>query len=258
MLETERQLDWLAWFERWEQMLACYNPGRAQRLHLMVSIPALPNPGWPRILDLGAGPGATSLTVLRHYPGATVLAVEYDRLLVEMGQAVAAQRGLGDRLRYLAADLRDPDWWRAYESEFDLVVSATALHWLNAAHYGELCERVFRVLRPGGWFMNCDHVASLHDEVQVLYNRYRADRARRAFEALGADRWDDFWAALAAALGTADLAALRGVEGLWEGSDDGIPKQAHLAALERSGFELAEVYWQELGEAIIGGRRPRK
>lgn len=251
------KVNWLEWFDRWEQMLACYNPGREHRLHLMLTIPELPTPKSPTILDLGAGPGSTGLSVLRQHPDARILAVEADPVLIEMGRAVVERRGLSDRFQYLQADIRDPSWWRNYESAFDLVVSATALHWLNVEHYREVCRRSFAVLKPGGWFMNCDHVASHYPELQTRYNRWRGERAERAFKALGGDRWDDFWTALAAAVGAKDLASLRGVEDLWEGTDEGHPKPVHLETLERAGFELGDVYWQELGEAIVGGRKPR-
>jgi len=47
------------------------------------------------------------------------------------------------------------------------------------------------------------------------------------------------------------------VNHFWEGTDDGQPKEFHLAALRQCGFEQVETYWQDLGEAIIGARKAR-
>jgi len=254
-MATER-VDWLRWYERWEQMLSCYNPGREARIHLLLTIPDLPETESPRILDLGAGPGSTGLSVLRQHPKARIMAVEADPLMVLMGHAVVNARGLAERFEYLHADIRDGSWWPVYANHFDLVVSATALHWLNADHYREVCRRAYGVLKPGGWFMNCDHVASRHPDMQERYRTWRDQRVERAFSALGADRWDSYWRELREELAGADAAPIECVGELWEGSDDGLAKPIHLDALEQAGFDLADIYWQELGEAILGGRKP--
>ncbi len=251
-------IDWLSWYERWDQMLACYNPSRASRVHLLVTFPDLPRDAPLRLLDLGAGPGSTTLTLLQHLPYATVVAVEADPVLVRMGQEVMQDRGLSDQVQFLQADLRDPSWWSGHVGRFDLVVSATALHWLSADSYRAVCHRICRSLRPGGWFMNYDHLASIHPELQDRYNDWRRERCERAFSALGADTWETYWAGLARALGEDHLGRVGDGEDLFEGTDEGYPKPLVLEVLERAGLELVDVYWQELGEAIVGGRRPER
>lgn len=257
MTSASDRVDWLRWYERWEQMLSCYNPGREARIHLLLSIPELPDTAQPKILDLGAGPGSTGLSVLRQHPGARIMAVEADPVMVMMGQEVINARGLAARFEYLHADIRDGSWWPVYADHFDLVVSATALHWLNAEHYREVCERAYAVLKPGGWFMNCDHVASRYPALQERYRTWREQRVQRAFQALAADQWDDYWRELRATLASSSASPIECVGDLWEGSDDGLAKPIHLETLEQAGFDLADVYWQELGEAILGGRKPR-
>lgn len=42
---------------------------------------------------------------------------------------------------------------------------------------------------------------------------------------------------------------------IWEGSDDGQPRQFHLDTLRACGFQRIEFHGQELGEAIIGARK---
>lgn len=253
---TEQRIDWLEWYDRWELMMACYNPGRDARIHLLVTIPEPPDDGELRILDLGAGPGSTGLAVLRRHESAEILAVEADPVLVEMGRAVVASRELGEQVQYLHADIRDGAWWADQAGRFDLVVSATALHWLNTDHYREVCSNSYQALKPGGWFMNCDHVAAPFPELQARYNEWRRERQERAFAALGGETWEQYWAGLEAALTESRLLGIRCIEELWEGSDDGLPKPVHLDALDRAGFELSDIYWQELGEAIVGGRKP--
>ncbi len=251
---VDLELDWNHWFERWEAMQNCYVPGRVDRFNLMLTLPGFQREVEASILDLGCGPGSLSFFSLRLYPNARVLAVDFDPVLLAAGRKIARQST--DRIEFKNADIRDGNFWKEHESEFDLVVSATALHWLNAQHLAQIFQRAYDVLRPGGWFVNSDHVANEDPAVQDLYRKMLQQKRQAAFRATKADDWNGFWEALGRAVNQLDLAGLRNVNHFWEGTDDGQPTEFHLTALRRCRFERAEVYWQEFGEAVIGGRKP--
>jgi len=156
----------------------------------------------------------------------------------------------------MRADIRQADWWAPYEGVFDLVLSATALHWLNAEHLAQIYQRIHQALKPSGWFMNSDHMASDNPETQTRYRQMLQAKQRAAFRATGADDWNGFWEKLGRELGQLDLKALRNEAEYWEGTEDGQPKQFHIAVLRRCGFEQVEFHWQDLGEAVIGARKP--
>jgi cyclopropane fatty-acyl-phospholipid synthase-like methyltransferase len=251
---NELDVNWRHWFERWEAMQNCYVPRRIYRFDLMLKLPGLPHEAEVRILDLGCGPGSLSFLALQLYPNARILAVDFDPVLLALGQQVA--RGTTDHIEFKQVDIREGEWWKAHRSEFDLVVSATALHWLNADHLAQAFRRVYDVLKPGGWFFNSDHAASEDPQIQDLYREMLQQKRQAAFRATKADNWNGFWEALGRAVGQMDLAALRNVNHFWEGTDDGQPKVFHLTALRQRGFEQVEVYWQDLGEVVIGGQEP--
>jgi len=243
-------MDWRHWYERWEAMQACYIVQREHRFDLMLRLPGLPRTGDVQILDLGCGPGSLVFRALRHYPNTRVVAVDADPVLLAMGQGVAGQRA--DRIQFLQADIRGAEWWTAYDEAFDLVLSATTLHWLSPAHLKAAYRRIYRALKPAGWFMNSDHMASDDPAMQARYQQILQAKQETAFRATGADDWDGFWQALAGALRPLSLQDLWREMDLWEGTDDGHPKQFHLDALRQCGFEQVEVCWQDLGEAVIG------
>jgi len=116
-------------------------------------------------------------------PRARVLAVDLDAVLLHMGQQVAER--VGHPVQFLQADLRDGGWWQAYQEHFDLVISATALHWLAPARLREVYQHVFKVLKPGSWFMNSDHVASDAPHLQERYRQLVAVEQKAAFAASG-------------------------------------------------------------------------
>jgi trans-aconitate methyltransferase len=251
---TDLGLDWHDWFERWEAMQNCYVPRRMDRFEIMLKLPGLPRETEVRILDLGCGPGSLSFFASQRYPNACILAVDFDPVLLAMGQQIA--RGTTAHVEFKQVDIREGEWWKAHRSEFDLVVSATALHWLNAEHLVQAFQRTYEVLKPGGWLLNSDHAASEHPQIQDLYREMLQQKRQAAFRATKADDWSGFWEALGRAVAQLDLAALRNANHFWEGTDDGQPKVFHLTALQKCGFEQVDAYWQDLGEAVIGGRRP--
>jgi tRNA (cmo5U34)-methyltransferase len=102
-----------------------------------------------RILDLGTGTGETAARVLALYPQATLVGI--DRSAAMLAQA---RSRLGDRpdLRVGRLEGLMP------AGGFDLIVSALAVHHLDADGKRDLFQRVADALRPGGRFVLADVV----------------------------------------------------------------------------------------------------
>jgi tRNA (cmo5U34)-methyltransferase len=129
-----------------------------------------------RILDLGTGTGETLVRVAARHPGAELIGIdESDGML-----AVARERMPDADLR--VARLQDP----LPEGPFDLVVSALAVHHLDATEKADLFRRIAARLAPGGRFVLGDVVVpdDPADAVAPLDPGY--DRPSRADEQL---RW---------------------------------------------------------------------
>ena len=179
--------DSAALLARWEAMQNAYVPHRVSRFELMLDLAAFPQDREARVLDLGCGPGSLSLRVLGRYPHAQVLAVDAEPVLLELGRAAAS--ACVERIRFLQADLREGGWWAEQEGRFDLVVSATALHWLSAEHLTQVYRRIVRALKPGGCFLNSDHFASDHVETRARYRAWLRSWQQAAFHESGAEDW---------------------------------------------------------------------
>jgi len=248
-------MDWLHWFNRWEAMQNAYLPQRQHRFDLMFHLPDFPRDADVRILDLGCGPGSVTFCALRHYLNARVIAVDADPVLLMMGSESLNQRmSESANVKFLLADLRDGAWWADYDGAFDLVVSATALHWLTEAHLAEVYRRVYCSLKPGGWFFNADHIAADDPAMQTRYRDLLHEWQQANFDA-SAEDWDGFWRGFEAALAQAGIPAQREVVTYWEGTDDGMPQQFHMDTLRACGFADMAVHWQDLGEALLGARK---
>lgn len=250
-------MDWLHWFDRWEAMQSAYLPQRQHRFDLMFCLPDFSRDAELRILDLGCGPGSVTFRALRHYPNAHIVAVDADPVSLAMGRGSANDElriTNQENIEFVLADLRDGAWWAGYDGAFDLVVSATALHWLTEAHLAEVYRRVYRALKPGGWFFNADHIAADDPAMQARYRDLLHEWQQANFDA-GAEDWDNFWRGFEAALAQAGLPAQREAITYWEGTDDGLPRRFHLDTLRACGFVGVAMHWQDLGEALVGARK---
>jgi cyclopropane fatty-acyl-phospholipid synthase-like methyltransferase len=247
-------LDWRRWFQRWEAMQNCYVPQRLRRFELMLTLPNLPREAEIEVLDLGCGPGSLAFFTLERYPNAHVVGVDLDAALLAIGEQMAKAKG--DHIRFVRADLRDAAWWSDYHAAFDLILSATTLHWLNGEHLAEVFEHAFTALKPGGWFLNSDHAAGDDPETQARYNQVLEEHRFAAFASTHAERWDEYWEQLKREFRRVELPSSADTAPYWEGDEDGQPVTFQLAQLREYGFEQVDVYWQDHGEAVIGGRKP--
>ena len=104
-----------------------------------------------RVLDLGTGTGETAARVLETHPRARLVALDMSAGML----AVARGKLPADRVeRWVEQRLEDD----LPAGPFDLVVSALAVHHLDAAGKGDLFRRVAAELRPGGRLVLADVV----------------------------------------------------------------------------------------------------
>jgi trans-aconitate 2-methyltransferase len=99
--------------------------------------------GDERALDIGCGDGALTVLIASRLPRGEVTGIDLS------GEMIAHARfsypaSKHPNCHFIAIDARE----MVFESEFDLAFSNAALHWVP--EQGQLLERVFRALKPGG------------------------------------------------------------------------------------------------------------
>ncbi len=147
-----KEFDATGWVRRWDRQQAGYVPDREESFALMLEILQRLGAAPGRLLDLGCGPGSLSDRVLARFPDAEVIGLDLDPVMLELGR-----RTLGERVQWVQADLRTPDWPDAVPGgPVDAVVSAIALHWLDTEHLPALAGGIAAVLRRDGVFVNFD------------------------------------------------------------------------------------------------------
>ncbi|GLW69732.1 SAM-dependent methyltransferase [Kitasatospora phosalacinea] len=115
--------------------------------HLAAVIDWLPLDTAPqRIVDLGAGTGAGTFALLRHFPGARVTAVDASPGHLLRLREKAGALGLADRVTTVQADLDAADWPDLGTP--DLVWASASVHHL--ADPGQALRKVRGLLGPDG------------------------------------------------------------------------------------------------------------
>ena len=237
-----------AWIGRWDAQQQWYMPDREERFTALIDAVAEgTGRDDPLVLDLGCGPGSLSVRLLDRIPGATVIGVDADPLLLTLARAASGRPGL----RFAGHDLRDPGWTAALglDRPADAVVSTTALHWLTADALAAVYAEVATVLRPGGLLLDGDHLAEDQATSPALFRLGRAlveREERRHPPAAEAETWAGWWEAARADPALAGLAAQR--DGMHLDSEHhGSPAgrlAVHVEALRKAGFAEVGTLWQ--------------
>jgi SAM-dependent methyltransferase len=246
-------LDAEAWQESWDRQQTGYLPDREERFAAMLSVVAATAGPAPAVLDLAGGTGSISLRVLRRFRHATTTLLDVDPVLLTIARA-----SLDERSAVVTADLRTPAWTAALpRHDYDAVLTATALHWLKPDRLAALYGEIRQVLRPGGVFVNVDHMAD--DGLPMLTERM-ADRERAIREsryATGAVlSWEAWWDLVAKdpTLGPL-LAQRREIFQPGDHADSDQPVSWHLDALRSAGYTEAGLVWRGAADAAIAGLR---
>ncbi|THA37946.1 class I SAM-dependent methyltransferase [Streptomyces sp. A1547] len=246
---AETMTDWQAWQESWDRQQEWYMPDREERFRVMLDmVEALVGPT-PRVLDLACGTGSITDRVLKRFPESTSTGVDLDPALL----TIARGHFHGDRrVTFVTADLKDPAWTSTLPYDtYDAVLTATALHWLHSPELAVLYGQLAPLVRPGGVFMNADHMPDpATPRINAAERAHRhagMDRAREA----GALDWADWWA-LAAADPVLAEPTKRRFEIYGEHADGDTPDDAwHARTLREAGFAEARTIWRSPSDGLV-------
>jgi tRNA (cmo5U34)-methyltransferase len=204
-------------------------------------------------LDLGCGNGFLSKSILKSYPDAQAVLVDFSQPMLELARNNLAEY---KNVRYLQADLSGKEWMDkiGHNSPFDAAVSGFAIHNFRKGgdSYREFYSQIFDLLRPGGLLVNIELVGVASGWVNSVSHELAADAITQYHRKKGSSR-----------NGNDVLEEF----GRREGWRTGEPKKyvAHYAFVENHcewlrdvGFEDADCFFKVFTRAVVGGRRPSK
>jgi len=138
-----------------------------------------------RALELGCGEGGDAVWLAEQ--GWQVTAVDISPTAIERGRAAAAERGLAERIEWIAADLSD---W-APDGSFDLV-TASFLQSPLELERAVILRRAAQAVAPGGRLLLVSHAAAppWASGLQHGHAEFPQPATELAMLELPADGWD--------------------------------------------------------------------
>jgi ubiquinone/menaquinone biosynthesis C-methylase UbiE len=111
-----------------------------------------------QVLELGGGTGITTLSILSAAGNLQVLSVDNEPTMQNQAKQHLQSWSDSSRLRFSGDDaltaLRS-----AADHSFDVMASAYTLHNFPADYRQQVLDEIYRILKPGGWFINGDRYA---------------------------------------------------------------------------------------------------
>jgi SAM-dependent methyltransferase len=244
-----------AWQESWDLQQQAYMPDREQRFAAMLDVVEATNPGRaPAILDLAGGTGSISLRVRRRFPAATTALLDVDPVLLTIATA-----SLDEHSTVVTADLRTPGWADALpRRDYDAILTATALHWIEGDRLRDLYRELRDVLRPGGVFLNADHMADAGlPGLSDALSTWEREQREALYQAGSALSWPGWWEQVERdpTLGPL-MAGRREVFGSLHAVDFAPDMDWHLNALRAAGFAEVGLVWRGLRDAAFAAVSP--
>jgi ubiquinone/menaquinone biosynthesis C-methylase UbiE len=193
-----------------------------------------------RFLDLGCGDGVLSAAVLRRFPEAEAVLVDFSSAMLDAARArLAAHAGA---VRFVDADYGLASWLEPVAGQpYDAVISGYSIHHQPDSRKREVYREIFELLAPGGVFVNVEHVASaspwaaaLNDELFIeRLHAHHPERSRAEVVETYYARPD-------------------------KGSNILAPVETQCGWLREIGFTDVDCFLKIFELAVFGGRRPAR
>jgi len=195
-------------------------------------------------MDLGCGDGILGAAILGGYPAAHGVLVDFSEPMLE--QAREQLKEYADQLVFENLDYGDPAWINRIQDlgSFDAIVSGYSIHHQPDTRKRQVYEEIYSLLKPEGWFINIEHVASAAQlNINLFENHYVTARyaieqregGTRTFDQI-ADEYKNRPDKAANILASTELQCD------W---------------LREIGYEEVDCYFRIFELAVFGGRKPK-
>lgn len=194
-----------------------------------------------QVLEIGCGNGVTSEAILAARKNLVLTALDNEQQMVRQAIRRLDKPRTAHRCRILCVDalshLRDLP-----ARSIDIVASALTLHNLNRTYRDRVHRQIFRVLKPGGLFVNADKLAP--------------DDDLRRFKELG--RTLSWFFKTFVPAGRYDLLQGWVLHNVADQSPDRVMKEKEtFAALRKIGFAAIRISARYNMEAVFHARKPK-
>ena len=152
-------------------------PLAQEQIGVMMSILKTRGQALENFLDLGCGDGILGAAILGEYPASHGVLVDFSEPM--LNQAREQLKDYGNQLAFMNLDYGNPVWINAIQAyaPFDAIVSGYSIHHQPDERKYSIYQEIFSLLKPGGWFINIEHVSSAAQlNIDLFENHYISAR----------------------------------------------------------------------------------
>jgi ubiquinone/menaquinone biosynthesis C-methylase UbiE len=132
-------------------------------------------PRLKRFLDLGCGDGILGRAVLSNYPKAKGIFLDFSDTMIEAARKKSPKNN--KNLVFITEDYGKPGWVKsvAKYGRQDLIISGFSIHHQKDHRKKSIYREIFDLLKPGGLFLNLEHVASATPWLKHVFDEFCID-----------------------------------------------------------------------------------
>ena len=214
-------------------------PLAEEQIDIMLRIIAACDRPVRSVLDLGCGDGVLAAAILDRFPQAQGVLADFSPSMLDAAQKRFA--GKETSIRLLNLDYGLPSWTESVAgfAPFDAIVSGYSIHHQPDTRKREVYAELFRLLSPGGIFINVEHVQSPTPWLSAINDELFIDHLHRAHPGQSRDEVASTYYRRPDK--AANILALVDVQCQW---------------LREIGFVDVDCYLKMMELAVFGGRRP--
>ncbi len=217
-------------------------PLAAEQLAVMLRIVQAAQPQMSAFLDLGCGDGVLAQALLAHYPQAKAVLLDFSEPMI-----AAARRKLTayPQSIFLTEDYGDPAWVQTLQSvgSLDAVVSGFSIHHQPDARKRAIYREIYDLLKPGGVFINIEHVAPASEWVENQFDNLFIDSQLAYHQTRGSEK-------------TWETVAQEYHNRPHKEANILAPLETQCVWLREIGFDHVDCYLKIFELAVFGGVRP--
>jgi SAM-dependent methyltransferase len=126
-------------------------------------------------IDLGCGDGILGRQLFNHWPESEGIFIDHSKPMLD--EARIKLREHKSRSRFYLLDFGDRDWINQieYPQVVDAVISGFSIHHLEDEKKFRIYRDIYHILKPGGIFLNLEHVASPDTHLERMFDEIFVD-----------------------------------------------------------------------------------
>ncbi|NEO55025.1 MAG: methyltransferase domain-containing protein [Okeania sp. SIO3B5] len=151
-------------------------PLATEQIEIILRIIQATIPQVNNFLDLGCGDGILGQAILSQYPNSQGVFLDFSETMIEAAKSKIADNYQGN-LEFINQDYGLPEWVSKIQEKapFDVVVSGFSIHHQPDIRKQEIYQEIYQLLKPGGLFLNLEHVASPSKLIEQLFDELFVD-----------------------------------------------------------------------------------